>query len=170
VDADPGVREQAARGLGESEDQRAGRHLIPALRDDSPAVAAAVVRALVQLEDQRGVLPMYELVQDETADPGVRHVAAEALVTLGLLRRERTGPSPVFLWLLGMLLVVGSVAAADSLGAWAILVFVAGAGALGIYAFRQLGQRRGLDDVYVGPYGERVRIVQATTSCPSQVP
>jgi hypothetical protein len=116
------------------------------------------VHALVRLEDQRGVLPMYDLVQDESADPGVRHVAAEALVTLGLLRRERRGPSPVFLWLLGMLLVVGSVAAADSLGAWAILVFVAGAGALGVYAFRQLGQRRGLDDVYVGPYGERLRL------------
>jgi HEAT repeats len=145
----------AARALGESEDERAGRHLIPALQDQSVTVAVVAVRALLKLGDQRAVLPMYELVQDEATDPWLRRVAAEALVTFGVLRRERKGASPFFLWLLGLLLVVGSVAAAESLGAWALLLFGAGAGALGYYAYRQLGRRQGLDEVYVGPYGER---------------
>ena len=42
-----------------------------------------------------------------------RHAAAEALVTLGLLRRRRVGPSRPFLWLLGMALVIVAAAAAD---------------------------------------------------------
>jgi hypothetical protein len=134
------------------------------------AEAARALAARLREGDQRAMFPLYELVRDEAADPGLRRLAAEALVTFGLLRRERQGPSPFFGWLLGLVLVVGSVAAAESLGAWALLLFGAGAGALGFYAYRHLGRRQGPDEVYVGPYGERVRVVQATTSWPSQVP
>jgi hypothetical protein len=103
------------------------------------------------------MFPLYELVQDEAADPWLRRIAADALVTFGVLRQERQGVSPYFLWLLGLLLVVASLAAADTLGVWAIFFFGFGLAALGYYAWRQLGKREGLDDVYVGPYGERIR-------------
>jgi hypothetical protein len=52
------------------------------------------------------------------------------------------------------------VGAVSSLGPWAILLFVAGAGALAMYAVRQLG-RRGAEDAYVGPHGERIEVLGA---------
>ena len=78
-------------------------------------------------------------------------------MTFGLLRRERTGPSRMFLWLAGLTGVVVAVGAASILGPWAILLFLAGAGALALYAVRELG-RRGADGAYVGPHGERIEV------------
>jgi Flp pilus assembly protein TadB len=103
------------------------------------------------------MMSLYELVQDETADPAARHVAAEALVRAGLLRRDRTGPSPMFIWLVGLTLVIIAVGAAQSVGAWAVLVFVAGAGALALFALRRRGPR-GDPQGYVGPKGEAIRV------------
>ena len=120
-------------------------------------VAVASVRALERLGERSAVMPLYDLVQNESADPAVRRASAEALVTLGLLRRERTGPSAMFLWLAGLTGVVVAVGAASSLGPWAILLFLAGAGALAVYAVRQLG-RRGGEDAYVGPHGDRIEV------------
>ena len=121
------------------------------------AVAVASVRALERLGEGSAVMPLYDVVQNEIADPAVRRASAEALVTFGLLRRERTGPSPMFLWLAGLTGVVVAVGAASSLGPLAILVFLAGAGALALYAMRQFG-RRGAEDAYVGPHGERIEV------------
>jgi Flp pilus assembly protein TadB len=106
------------------------------------------------------MMSLYELVQDETADPAVRRTAAEALVRVGLLRRDRTGPSPMFMWLAGLTLVVVAVGAAQSVGAWAVLVFVAGAGALALFALRRR-RPRGDDQGYVGPKGEAIRVPRA---------
>jgi Flp pilus assembly protein TadB len=121
------------------------------------AVAVASVRALERLGEQSAVMPLYDMVQNEIADPAVRRASAEALVKFGLLRRERTGPSPMFLWLAGLTGVVVAVGAASILGPWAILLFLAGAGALALYAMRQLG-RRGAEDASVGPHGERIEV------------
>ena len=101
-DDDADVREEAARALGESGEPRAVRYLIARLGDDNVAVAVASVRALERLGERSAVMPLYDVVQNEIADPALRHASAEALVTLGLLRRERTGPSPMFLWLAGL--------------------------------------------------------------------
>ena len=155
---DAEIREQAARELGESGDPRAARYLIASLGDDSPAVSVASVRALDRLGEPSAVMPLYEFARNELADPVARRAAAEALVKLGLLRRERTGPSAMFMWLAGMTLVVVAVGAASILGPAAIAVFVVGAGALGVYALRQLGSRSDVRDTYVGPHGEQIRV------------
>ena len=157
MNGDADVREEAARALGESGEPRAVRYLIAHLGDDSVAVAVASVRALERLGERSAVMPLYDVVTNEIADPAVRRAAAEALLKFGLLRRERTGPSPMFLWLAGLTGVVVAVGAASSLGPWAILLFLAGAGALALYAMRQLG-RRGAEDAYVGPHGERIDV------------
>ena len=85
---------------------------------------------------------MYELVQDEEAEPFIRHAAAEALVTLGLLRRRRVGPSRPFLWLVGMALVIVAAAAADTIGVvGAIVLLLAGSAALVVY-YRRVSKDR----------------------------
>jgi Flp pilus assembly protein TadB len=114
--------------------------------------------AALELGEPAAMMSLYELVQDETADPAGRHAAAEALVRSGLLRRQRTGPSPMFIWLAGMTLVIVAAGAVSSLGAWAVLVFVVGA--LGLYALRRMG-RRGAEGLYVGPKGEAIRVPRA---------
>ena len=117
----------------------------------------ATVRALERLGEPSAMMPLYDVVQNEIADPAVRRASAEALVRFGLLRRERKGPSPKLLWLAGLTGVVVAVGAASMLGPWAIPLFLAGAGALALYAVRQLG-RRGADGAYVGPHGERIEV------------
>jgi hypothetical protein len=134
------------------------RYLIARLGDRSPSVSLASVRALERLGEPAAVMPLYELVQNEAADRMTRWAAAEALVKFGLLRRDRGGPSTLFMWLAGMTLVIVAVGASSTLGPVAILLFVAGAGALGAYYLRQIGQRRGVEDAYVGPHGERIRV------------
>jgi len=99
-------------------------------------------------------MSLYELVQDEAEDPAARHAAAEALVRSGLLRRKRTWPSLMFIWLAGLTLVIVAAGAASSVGAWAVLIFVVGA--IGLYALLRMG-RRGAEGVYVGPSGEELR-------------
>jgi Flp pilus assembly protein TadB len=105
-------------------------------------------------------MALYELVGKETADPAARRAAAEALVRIGLLRRDRTGPSPMFMWLAAMTLVIVAVGSAQSLGAWAVLVFVAGAGALILFVLRRR-RPRGDDQGYVGPKGETISVPRA---------
>jgi Flp pilus assembly protein TadB len=101
-------------------------------------------------------MSLYELVQDEAEDPAARRAAAEALVRAGLLRRERAGPSPMFIWLASLTLVIVAVGAAQSVGAWAVAVFVAGAGALAVALV--VLRRRGEENVYIGPTGERIHL------------
>jgi hypothetical protein len=103
------------------------------------------------------VLRLYELVQDETADSGSRHAAAETLVKHGLLRRRRIGPSIVFLWLLGATFAIVCAAAADSIGAGAIALFVAGIGALVAYRRRAARLERE-SATYIGPDGATIQL------------
>lgn len=147
----------AVNELVDSDDPRAARRLITALRDENPLVAIAVVRALERLRDPVGVIPIYELMLDEGTDEGVRHAAAEALVTLGLLRRERVGPSRFFLWLVGMVLVIVAVAAAEYIGPAAIVLFAIGAAALiGFYVKAMRKERQA--GTYIGPDGDAIEI------------
>jgi hypothetical protein len=147
---------EAARALGDTDDPRAARHLIKALHDDSLNVSIAVVRALERLRDPVGVLPMYELVEDMDTPASVRRAAADALVTLGLLRPERRGPSRVFMWLAGMVLVLVAAASAESIGTGgAIAVFAAGVALLVGYYVTSM--RRGdHDGRYTGPDGDLI--------------
>jgi protein-S-isoprenylcysteine O-methyltransferase Ste14 len=91
-------------------------------------------------------MSLYELMQNDLADPLVRRAAAEALVTLGLLRPVHRGPSLFFMWLVGIALLVMAVGAASWLGAWAVLLFAVGVGALAAYAVLQ--RCRSEADVY----------------------
>ena len=131
------------------------RHLIASLGDQSPSVAAAAVRALERLREPSAVMPLYEVVQNEAADPGVRRAAADALVTFGLLRRERVGPSRIFMWLVGIVLLLVAIAAASSIGPLAIILFAAGVAALVYYSVRAMRQERGAGD-YIGPDGAAI--------------
>jgi hypothetical protein len=142
---------RAVHELGESKDPRAAHHLVNALRDEDFAVTVEVVRMLERRRDQVAILPMYELVQEEDAEPITRHAAAEALVTLGLLRRPRVGPSRQFLWLIGLTLVIVAAGAADIVGiAGAIVLFAVGAAALVVYA-RRASRKERKGGSYIGP-------------------
>ena len=142
---------RAVHELGESGDPQAAHHLVTALRDADSAVSVEVVRMLGRRRDQVAILPMYELVQEDDAEPTTRHAAAEALVTLGLLRRPRVGPSRQFLWLVGLTLVIVAAGAADIIGvAGAIALFVAGAAALVVYA-RRASRKEREGGSYIGP-------------------
>lgn len=97
---------------------------------------------------------LYDFVRDESAGPGARQVAADELVRLGLLRRERSGPSFAFIWLAAMTAVVVIVGAASILGPAGGVVSAAVAVVLGVLALRRRGEV-GPEDVYLGPEGER---------------
>src|SRR5687768_1237975 len=149
---------QAVHELGASNDPQGARHLVTALRDEHSAVSVEVVRMLERLRNPVGTLPMYELVQDEQADLLTRSAAAEALVTLGLLRHRRAGPSRPFLWLVAMALVIVAAAAVDTIGAvGAIVLFVAGAAAL-IGYYRRISRKEREGGVYIGPDGEMIHL------------
>ena len=118
----------------------------------------AAVRSLQRMRAQDAVMPLYELMQNQLADPFVRRNAAEALVTLGLLRRPGSGVSRIFLWMAGLTLVIVSVGAAQTIGAAAVAVFLAGAAALAAYAIREFRKGQGTSDIYIGPNGEEIRL------------
>jgi hypothetical protein len=139
-------------------DPRVVNELAPALRDSDPEVRMHAVRELERLRDPVGVLPLYELVQDEEADLFTRQAAAEALVSLGLLRRKRVGPSRPYLWLLGMTLVIVAAAAVDTIGVvGAVAVIVAGTTGL-VVLYRWASGRERESGTYVGPDGATISI------------
>jgi HEAT repeat protein len=138
-------------------DDRVLEQLAAALRDGDPEARLAAVHALARLSEPAAVLPLYELVRTETADPLARRAAAEELVTLGLLRRRRVGPSIVFLWLLGATFAIVCAAAAASLGLGAIALFAAGMAALVAYRRRAAGQER-QSGTYIGPDRATIQI------------
>jgi Flp pilus assembly protein TadB len=123
-----------------------------ALNDADPGIRSQAVL------DLGGILPMYELVQDEEAEPFIRQAAAQALVTLGLLRRQRVGPSRSFLWLVGMALVIVAAAAAGIIGVLgAIVLFAAGSAALVLY-YRRVARKERASRTYIGPDGATIQL------------
>ncbi len=82
----PMVRFVAAIALGELGDQRAGLHLIAALRDSDSTggVQVAAATALSKLKDQAAVDPLISRLADENPD-----VRAGAATALGILRDIR---------------------------------------------------------------------------------
>src|SRR5688572_7032295 len=72
-------------------------------------------RRLGEIGGPRAMMVLYEFVRDEEANADARKVAAEELLRLGLLRRERSGPSLSFIWLAAMAAVVVVVGAATIL-------------------------------------------------------
>lgn len=144
------MRAEAVRAAADSEEGWSLDVLLAGLRDEQAAVSVEAVQALERRRDQAGILPMYQLVQDEEADLLTRQAAAEALVTLGLLRRRRVGPSRMFLWLVAATLVIVSAGAATSIGIEAIALLPAGAAGLIVYSRRVSSQERG-SGTYIGP-------------------
>jgi uncharacterized membrane protein YgcG len=100
---------------------------------------------------------LYDFVREEAAAPEARRTAAEALVRLGLLRREPRGPSLMFLWLAAMTTVVVVIGAASIVGPAGAVVVAVLAVALGVVALRRRADR-GPADVYIGPEGERISV------------
>ena len=115
------------------------------------------MRELAGRDEPRATMLLYEYVRTETADPDARHVAAEVLVGRGLLRRERSGPSLMFVWMAGLTAVVVVIGAASIAGPVAAIVLAAVAVALGVYEVRRR-DRGGVEDVYLGPQGERIHL------------
>ena len=129
---------------------RSREELALALEDADPSVRSDAVLEL------GGILPMYELVQDEQAELFIRQAAAQALVTLGLLRRQRVGPSRSFLWLVGMALVIVAAGGAGIIGVLgALVIFAAGAAALVLY-YRRVARKERASRTYIGPDGATI--------------
>jgi hypothetical protein len=76
-DSDAGVREAAARSLGNLEDPRATEALIVAMRDSNLEVRRAAVSALGNIEDRRATSGLISALKDTDAE--VRQSAAWAL-------------------------------------------------------------------------------------------
>lgn len=76
-DSDAGVRQAAARSLGNLEDPRATEALIVAIRDPDVEVRRAAVSALGNIEDRRATPGLSAALKD--ADAEVRQSAASAL-------------------------------------------------------------------------------------------
>jgi hypothetical protein len=113
-------------------------------------------RRLGEIGSPRAMMVLYEFVRNEEANADARKVAAEELLRLGLLRRERSGPSLSFIWLAAMAAVVVVVGAATILGPAGGVAFAAAAVGLGVIALRGRDDV-GAEHVYLGPEGERFR-------------
>jgi hypothetical protein len=106
---------------------------------------------------------LYDFVGEDAGAPDARRTAAEALVRLGLLRRERSGPSPMFMWLAAMTALVVVLGAASTVGPVGAAVVAAIAVALGALALRRRTDR-GPAQVYIGPEGERIHIARESAA------
>lgn len=123
------------------------------------------MREVAGCDEPRAMMLLYDFVRAETSDPGARHVAAEALVGCGLLRRERSGAPLTFLWLAGLTTVVVVIGAASIAGPLAAAVVAAVAVALGVYEVRRR-DGGGVEDIYLGPQGERIHLPRRSRAGP----
>ena len=123
------------------------------------------MRELAGSDESRAMMLLYDVVRAETSDPGARHVAAEALVGCGLLRRERSGAPLTFLWLAALTTVVVVIGAASIAGPLAAVVVAAVAVALGVYEVRRR-DGGGVEDIYLGPQGERIHLPRRSRAGP----
>ena len=91
-------------------------------------------------------MPLYELVAGRGHRPvSVRHEAADALVTLGLLRPEARGPSrDIHVAGRRLVLVIVAAAAADSIGTGGAIAVFAGGVALLVGYYVTAMRRRDL--------------------------
>lgn len=135
------------------------QELATALLDGDPRTQERTVRELAGREESRATMVLYDFVREESADPDARHAAAEVLVRRGLLRRERRGPSPMFIWLAALTAVIVVAGAASTVGPGAAAAFGAGALGLGLFALRRRGETQA-EPVYIGPHGERIRLAR----------
>jgi hypothetical protein len=115
------------------------------------------VRELAGRDEAGAMMLLYEFVLEETSEPGARRLAAEDLVRRGLLRRERSGASPTFVWLAMLTAAIMVIGAASIAGPVAAIALAAVAVALGVYAVRRRDGGEG-EGVYLGPQGERIHI------------
>lgn len=115
------------------------------------------MRELAGRDEAGAMMLLYEFVLEETSEPGARRLAAEDLVGRGLLRRERSGVSPTFVWLAMLTVVIMVIGAASIAGPVAAIVLAAVAVALGVYEVRRRDGGES-EDVYLGPQGERIHL------------
>ena len=88
ADADPGVRQVAARSLGRLKDDSAVRQLTGLLDDSSPFVQAAAATALGQLNGKTAVSVLFENL-NASGSQHTRHAFVYALIEIEISRRER---------------------------------------------------------------------------------
>src|SRR5688500_17865303 len=86
----------ATAGPGAVPDSMQIEELARVLAGGGARAQEEAARELGKLGNSRAMMVLYDFVRDDGADPGARQVAADELVRLGLLRRERTGPSFAF--------------------------------------------------------------------------
>lgn len=84
TDADPEIRAQAARWLGDVRYAPAGEAIVPLLKDGSPRVRFFAAEALGRMAHQAAVQPLIEmLIDNDDQDVYLRHAGALALARIG---------------------------------------------------------------------------------------
>ncbi|MBI3946391.1 MAG: HEAT repeat domain-containing protein [Armatimonadetes bacterium] len=81
-DADPRVRNQTVKALGELGDKRAAPCVAKLLRDPAPGIRQAAAHTLGRLKSPRGIRPL-EQVLDASNDPRLLQVASRSLGEIG---------------------------------------------------------------------------------------
>lgn len=88
------ARVRAAQNLGSTNDRSVTRHLIAALRDESPGVRAAAATALGRLGDPRALAPLRARMSDsERAVRGAAQIAIRRITSTNPNRGARTARS-----------------------------------------------------------------------------
>ena len=84
TDADPEIRAQAARWLGDMRYAKAAEQLVPLLNDDSPRVQFFAAEALGRIAYAPAVQPIIDLLEaNDDQDAYIRHAGSLALARIG---------------------------------------------------------------------------------------